>query len=176
MERTGNSKAPLRWAATALLLFVLSAIGLPAGQDPSCVNCPDRISDRSVIPLSQRNVLLLIADDVGVEQVPVYVDYYNSNATTADDITPTPPAMPTIESLAAAGVTFLNAWSSPMCSPTRAGIYTGTYASHNGVLVADDDLDASATTIADVLSLVSYKAGTASTDRSAASWRTTGSG
>jgi arylsulfatase A-like enzyme len=118
----------------------------------------------------QRNILLLIMDDVGVDQVPWYANYYNGNTITSDDITmsdtPEDPAvmLPTLDKLAAAGVTFLNAWSSPVCSPTRACLYTGDYSFRHGVYspllegaVLEDTIEgAPTTTIANVLHDAGY--------------------
>ena len=82
----------------------------------------------------RRNVLLIIADDVGVAQFSRYVNYFNAPPSTADDMSGvTPASTPSIDDLAAAGVTFLNAWSSPLCSAARAGIFTGLYSVRNGV-------------------------------------------
>jgi len=47
---------------------------------------------------------------------------------------------PTIDSLRAAGITFINATASPVCSPTRAAIMSGQYGVKNGVLGVPGDL------------------------------------
>jgi len=59
-----------------------------------------------------RNVLLLIADDLGVDKVGIYG---------AADAPPTP----NLDQLARDGVLFRNAWAQPTCSPSRALIQTG---------------------------------------------------
>ncbi|MEM7204971.1 MAG: sulfatase-like hydrolase/transferase [Planctomycetota bacterium] len=61
----------------------------------------------------QGNVLLVIADDVGVDAMASY----------GESSTPAP--TPTIDSLASGGVLFRNVWATPECSPTRACIQTG---------------------------------------------------
>jgi arylsulfatase A-like enzyme len=61
----------------------------------------------------QPNVLLLIADDLGVDRVGAYA------------AVPDPGHTPVIDALAAEGVLFRNAWSNPNCPPTRAGMLTG---------------------------------------------------
>jgi arylsulfatase A-like enzyme len=66
-----------------------------------------------------QNILLLILDDVGTELVGVYGE--------GEDPAPTP----NIDSLADGGVLFRNAYSSPLCSPTRATILTGRYGFRN---------------------------------------------
>jgi len=67
------------------------------------------------------NVLLIIADDYGVDAQSLY----NPGGTTA----PTP----NINALAASGVRFTNAYACPVCSPTRACILTGRLGFRTGV-------------------------------------------
>jgi arylsulfatase B len=69
----------------------------------------------------QRNVVLIIADDLGTD----YLGFYGNRTDTA--------AMPNIRALLQKGVRFQNAWSNPLCSPTRAGILTGRYSFRTGV-------------------------------------------
>ncbi|MCA8976829.1 MAG: sulfatase-like hydrolase/transferase [Planctomycetes bacterium] len=61
------------------------------------------------------NVLIVIADDLGVDQVGAYQEGTN------------PAPTPTIDALANRGILFRNAWSNPTCSPTRTSINTGRY-------------------------------------------------
>ncbi|WP_373550244.1 sulfatase-like hydrolase/transferase [Haliscomenobacter sp.] len=70
---------------------------------------------------AQRNVILIIADDLGSD----YCGFYENHVDTAK--------MPNIRRLLARGVRFRNAWSNPLCSPTRAGILTGRYSFRTGV-------------------------------------------
>jgi arylsulfatase A-like enzyme len=67
------------------------------------------------------NVLLIVADDLGVDVAPGY-----SPGTSK-------PPMPTLQSLQSSGVTFTNCWGNPLCSPTRATILTGKYGFRTGV-------------------------------------------
>ncbi len=71
---------------------------------------------------SKPNILLIIADDMGVDATPGY------------SIGATKPNMPNLQSLATNGLTFDNAWAYPKCSPTRASMLTGKYGFHTGVL------------------------------------------
>jgi arylsulfatase A-like enzyme len=73
-----------------------------------------------VAPPSTPNILLIIADDLS----PSYVSAYGM---------PGAPSTPIIDELAAEGLTFLQAWANPACSPTRAGFYTGQHAWRHGV-------------------------------------------
>ncbi len=71
------------------------------------------------------NILLIIADDLGIEATPGY------------PIGAIKPTMPHLEKLAQSGITFDNVWSFPLCSPTRASILTGRYGYRTGVLNAE---------------------------------------
>lgn len=87
----------------------------------------------------QANILLIIADDLGVDRLR---GYHNGAlmATT-----------PTLDSLRNAGITFLNATAAPVCSPTRASIMTGKYGSKTGVLSVPGNLGLEHTTLFDAL-------------------------
>jgi arylsulfatase A-like enzyme len=61
------------------------------------------------------NVLVIVADDVGTDMVGAYHQH------------PEAPPTPVVDSLAANGILFRNAYACPTCSPTRAGIMTGRY-------------------------------------------------
>lgn len=67
------------------------------------------------LPAQGDNILLIVADDLGVDYVGAYQEGTN------------PPPTPAIDGLAARGVLFRNAWANPSCSPTRAGLLTGRY-------------------------------------------------
>ncbi|MEZ4806562.1 MAG: sulfatase-like hydrolase/transferase [Flavobacteriales bacterium] len=73
----------------------------------------------------QPNILLIIADDLGLDPVPNYLPG------------PLKAAMPNLEGLMANGLTFENVWADPLCSPTRATIITGRYGFRTGVLNAN---------------------------------------
>lgn len=68
------------------------------------------------------NILLIVVDDMGVD---VMNGYHNNSLM---------PTTPTLDSLRMEGLTFKNAWSAPVCSPTRASIMTGKYGNKNCVL------------------------------------------
>lgn len=95
------------------------------------------------------NILLIIADDIGVDKVSSYA---------ADDSSYAPSYLPetdTIDSLAAAGLRFTQAWANPLCSPTRAGLMVGQHAFRHGigrVLPLAPQLDTSYTTLPELLS------------------------
>lgn len=70
---------------------------------------------------AQQNTILIIADDVSS-------DYFGCFSTTTDTA-----KTPTISNLAQKGIRFTKVWSSPLCSITRAGIFTGRYPFRTGV-------------------------------------------
>ena len=87
------------------LVLVLAVLGAPVvAQDPP-----------------PTNILVLLADDLGVDNVGTYGLGGNL------------PATPRLDALAAEGVTFVNAWSNPYCSPTRATLLTGRYSFRTGI-------------------------------------------
>jgi arylsulfatase A-like enzyme len=67
------------------------------------------------------NILLVIADDMGLDASPCY------------GIGSEKPDMPALESLCEGGLVFENVWSNPLCSPTRATILTGRYSLRTGI-------------------------------------------
>jgi arylsulfatase A-like enzyme len=70
---------------------------------------------------AQNNVLIIVADDVGVDMVGAYEEH------------PDPAHTPVIDQLAADGMLFRNCWANPTCSPTRATILTGRYSFRTGI-------------------------------------------
>jgi arylsulfatase B len=70
---------------------------------------------------AQRNIILIIADDLGSD----WCGFQENRVDTAN--------MPNVRKLLSRGVRFANAWSTPFCSPTRAGILTGRYSFRHGV-------------------------------------------
>ncbi|MFT4624685.1 MAG: arylsulfatase B [Myxococcota bacterium] len=67
------------------------------------------------------NLLLVIADDFGVDKMRAYGEH------------PVPSPAPTLDALAEEGVLFRNAYATPSCSPTRAALITGRYGSRLGI-------------------------------------------
>ncbi len=88
------------------------------------------------------NIILIIADDLGVDAF----NGYNLGAVN--------PSTPHLDSLRLNGLTFTNAWSSPVCTPTRAGIMSGKYGSKNGVKTAPGNLDTAHVSVMNALKLV----------------------
>jgi len=88
----------------------------------------------------QPNIVIVIADDFGVDQVAAY-----GEGVTA--------CTPNIDRLASEGMLFRNAWTNPVCTPSRASIWTGKHAFRVGVGSPGRGavLDLAETTMADIL-------------------------
>jgi arylsulfatase A-like enzyme len=106
-------------------------------------------SDRAIIspPIVPGNILVLVADDVGVDRINSY------------GMGQAMPPTPHIDALAAQGVRFTRAWATPSCSPTRATFMTGRYGFRTGFGKASNavdgrPLDLSEVTLAEVVTTV----------------------
>ncbi len=110
---------------------------------------------------AQPNLLLVIADDLGVDKVGAYAaDVDAGYASTASYL----PETPTLDLLAESGLRFTDAWANPACSPTRASLYTGRIPMRHGVGQAigregSTELGLDETTIAQVLADQGYATG-----------------
>ena len=92
-------------------------------------------SDDSISPNfsneSKPNILLIIADDMGLDATPGY------------EIGSVKPNMPNLQTMINNGIRFNNLWSNPVCTPTRGTILTGKYGFRTNVLKVDDDMPTS---------------------------------
>jgi arylsulfatase A-like enzyme len=81
----------------------------------ACIACQAVSADNQI-----KNVVLILADDLGWADTTLYgkTSLYET---------------PNIERLAARGMTFSNAYASPICSPTRASIMTGQNPARHGM-------------------------------------------
>ncbi len=71
-------------------------------------------------PPAPGNILILMADDMGFEMVGAYGE-------------PSAAITPELDALCQDGVMFRNAWSNPLCTPTRATIQTGRHCYRNSL-------------------------------------------
>ena len=84
---------------------------------------------------NQPNILLIIADDLGMDVLEGFqVGGQKANT-------------PNINALKASGVTFMNTWAAPKCTPTRAAIMSGKYGVKTGVLGTPGDLTTAHTSL-----------------------------
>ena len=73
---------------------------------------------------AKQNILLIIADDYGVDSSSLYNSTNNGASL---------PPTPNINSLASNGVVFTRFYANPLCSPSRSCILTGQYGFRTGV-------------------------------------------
>lgn len=97
----------------------------------SCTKNDDGDSGENVTP----NILLIIADDLGKDALNGFSEGTIKAAT------------PHLDSIRNSGLTFINFWVNPTCSPTRATIITGKYGYRTGVKTVGDALDPSETSL-----------------------------
>ena len=107
------------------LLMVLIILACKSDKDDLC--CPPDGNQEITNP----NVLLIIADDMGLDASPGY------------NVGTLKPNMPNLQNLINSGIRFNNVWSNPVCSPTRSTILTGKYGYRTGVLIGGDPLSTS---------------------------------
>lgn len=100
------SRSALTRAIALALKLAVAVAALPAAAGVTA-------SAASTTP----NVLLVIIDDIGPEQLGSYASDNIANAA--------PASTPNLDALANGGVRFKNAWGFPVCSPSRAAMYTG---------------------------------------------------
>lgn len=72
---------------------------------------------------ADRNILLVIMDDVGIDQIKAF-----------NPLAPETAQTPILDAFAASSVKFTNCWAMPDCSPSRAAIFTGRYPLRTGVM------------------------------------------
>lgn len=95
----------------------------------------DGAEELPATPSGSPNVLLIIADDMGLDATPGFTEGSVK------------PNMPNLEALMASGLTFENFWSAPVCTPTRATILTGRYGINTGILGVGDNITTSETSL-----------------------------
>ena len=110
--------------AGATTLLCAHALALQSGPGAQTGSSP------SAIP---PNVVMIFIDDVGPDLLGIYdsINPYEGAIDPFDDGVYV--KSPTIDSIAAQGVTFLNAYSTPVCSAARASLLTGVRTTKHGV-------------------------------------------
>ncbi len=100
---------------TPMLYFLALAV---------CQHAPATVSQR--VSLRPPNVIVVLLDDVGIDQLNVYGGTPAWGETRA--------RTPVIDQLRASGVLFERAYSAPLCSPSRAMLLTGRHGFRTGML------------------------------------------
>ncbi len=122
---------------------------LRAQNNVRCVRDITSTTEETIPTNGSVNILLLIGDDIGVDNISGYKEQPNYSAQT-----------PVIDELASAGVLFRNVWANPKCSPSRASLLTGKHAFKHGVTHPGKDtgeLASNEETIAELLNTVGYR-------------------
>jgi len=104
---------PTKPLVRALLPVCLLAVALQVGGQTSTPS------------LSRPNILFIVMDDVGIDQLAAF----NPAASNAS-------LTPVLNAIIAAGVKFTNFYTMPECSPSRAAFFTGRYPMRTGVNAA----------------------------------------
>ncbi len=105
----------------ALILMLIMPALISCTEQASTTNAEENIASEVEAGNSKPNILLIIADDLGVEQLAPF------------GIGSQPAVTPNLDRLAQQGMSFSNVWSQPICSPTRATLLTGRYGFRTGV-------------------------------------------
>lgn len=80
-------------------------------------NCENTPADPTAEAPKKPNIVLIMADDLGYEGLSCYGSSWYET--------------PELDKLAAGGMQFMNAYSTPLCTPTRVQIMTGKYNHRN---------------------------------------------
>src|SRR3569833_247048 len=140
------SPTPRRWEALVparltarfrTLAMASAAVVAGCGLQPQATSAADA-------PQQRPNIVLVIMDDVGLDSVtdmyPGLIDGLTKQYGPAGRNDPDyakiaghPASMPVLDKFASQSMTFSQAWAQPYCSPTRASMLTGLYASKTGV-------------------------------------------
>ncbi|HMV68210.1 MAG TPA: sulfatase-like hydrolase/transferase, partial [Myxococcota bacterium] len=107
---------------------LLPPLPLEIGHELACIITPSdgvatatrQVVTRHVESELRGNVLIVLLDDIGAYDLQLYDP-------TATFVTPR------LDALAAEGLTFNRAWSTPFCAPTRAAAMTGRYPLRTGL-------------------------------------------
>ncbi len=138
--------------ASLILTAVLLWVGSSAAQQGSGKRSTSR----------RPNVLLVIADDVGMDvMTDIYpglisglVEKYGPTGHNHADyrkIEGKPASTPVLDKFASQGMRFGNIWAHPFCSPTRAAILTGLFAAKTKVTTYADPLSPKHTSFVRIL-------------------------
>jgi arylsulfatase B len=101
----------------------LSSSRLARGCLAAALACAAALAPAAQAGAPRPNVVLIVLDDFGVENLEAFRG--------PDD--PPSPCAPHLETLAREGLLFRNAWTNPVCSPSRAQILTGRHGFRTGI-------------------------------------------
>ncbi len=97
-------------------------------------------SDNHRVETPPPNILFVIMDDVGIDQMTVFgyggVGPFDESSNPQERSALRSPQLPNIDTIAQQGILFRNTWAMPACSPSRAVFFTGRYPLRTKVLGA----------------------------------------
>ena len=109
---------PMLFKKTAFTFSMLSILLL-------LISCKknETVDNSPVVENTPPNILLIIADDIGIDPFNGFANFGTQKAKT-----------PTLDKLAKDGLLFTQVYANPLCSPTRASILSGQYGFRTGVV------------------------------------------
>lgn len=111
-----------------MLILLAIACGPPGPNGrplaPLVQDTADMIEDPDLSRPEVPNLLLIVADDVGVDKIASY------------NVGDRSPPTPTLDGLIAEGIQFDRAYANPVCSPTRSLLLTGRHGFRTGIGLA----------------------------------------
>lgn len=110
--------APVLLAWTLSVLWIFLVVIVTPTNAAVVVTEPPLVSSPVVTPPPPRVICLVVADDLGFSDVSYHGSYVQT---------------PFIDSLAKGGVRLANYYGQSICTPSRAAIMTGRFASHTGL-------------------------------------------
>jgi len=104
--------------------------GLVHALATGCSSAARSKADGARTPSDKPNILFIMMDDVGIDQMAVFG--YGG---------PTPPSTPSLAVIADSGIRFGNTWAMPACTPSRALVFDGRFPVRTNVYNALGPLD-----------------------------------
>ena len=123
-EATASFITPAATADVQTLTFQVT-VSSATDSDTATVN-----ATIAALVAKQPNILFILSDDQGLDASAQY------------DISTDLPNTPTINTLAASGIVFDNAWATPACTTTRGTILTGKFGINSGIDYVPASIDA----------------------------------
>lgn len=112
-------------AQLTLAVLLLGGCSTSESSPPARAATADDAVRGSAAP---RRVVLVIADDLGIDALKAYSDINGVDASDRPY-----PATPNIDRICSEGIRFTRAWATPTCTPTRGSILTGRHGFRTGL-------------------------------------------
>jgi len=122
---------------TIFYLLLLLIVGSCSEESIIPIDMMEEMEEEVDAPPSfdEPNILLIIADDLGLDAMSGYSEGSVK------------PSTPHLDELRLNGLKFNNFWTNSVCSPTRATILTGKYGYRNGVTSVTDEISMNETSL-----------------------------